>query len=186
VSKEIANRYVAAIGSLNGVNSVEVFVIVESTDDSKTWGAEKEEVASEVRKAGVVYFDGGSQCDYLRIFDGEIKRAVQKVYRGGGGIGGTSAGQAIQGSFIFDGCNAKTSAMTSTTALADPYNKDISFSYNYFNWGFLRHTITDQHVVRRNRIGRTLVFIARQIQDGRAKSVYCDCCRPGCIRCGGQ
>ena len=36
----------------------------------------------------------------------------------------------------------------------------------------MQNTYADQHVVARNRIGRTLTFLARQIQDGKMDHVW--------------
>jgi hypothetical protein len=48
-----------------------------------------------------------------------------------------------------------------------PWERIISFTYGFFRFPALRHVITDQHFVTRNRFGRTAVFMARQIADGR-------------------
>jgi cyanophycinase-like exopeptidase len=92
---------------------------------------------------------------------------VQSVYARGGGVGGTSAGLAIQGDFTYDGC---TGSAVSSDALANPYHRTISFTYDFFHWANMAATLTDDHFVVRDRMGRTLAFLARQIQDGRAAS----------------
>ncbi|MFM6282023.1 MAG: peptidase S51, partial [Dolichospermum sp.] len=50
-------------------------------------------------------------------------------------------------------------------ALDDPY-RNITFTYNFFQWKHLRGTVIDTHFNERKRMGRIMVFIARQIQDG--------------------
>ena len=70
-----------------------------------------------------------------------------------------------QSEFVYDACSG---SVTSETALANPYNKAITFTYGFFNWPHLNDTITDQHFAQRDRMGRTLAFLARQIQDGQA------------------
>ncbi|HWW76687.1 MAG TPA: hypothetical protein VNZ44_14920, partial [Pyrinomonadaceae bacterium] len=56
-------------------------------------------------------------------------------------------------------------------ALRDPYNKDVTFTYDFFDWPVLRGVITDTHFVERDRMGRTLAFVARQLKDTRYKHV---------------
>lgn len=159
-----ADGYNDYIAKMRGVDSVETLVITDAAD------AKDESVVRTIRNAEVVFFAGGDQCDYVRNFRGnEIARAVESVYARGGGVGGTSAGEAIQGEFVYDGCG--TDGATSARALADPYDRTMSFTYDFFRWRDMRGVITDQHVVARKRLGRTLAFVARQIQDGRGRRV---------------
>ena len=55
-------------------------------------------------------------------------------------------------------------------ALANPYHRTVTFTYDFFHWANLGGTITDSHFVTRDRMGRTLAFLARQIKDGKAAS----------------
>lgn len=116
-------------------------------------------VAAHIAQAEVVFFAGGDQCRYLELFAGTpVQKALQSLYARGGGIGGTSAGLAIQGSRIYDGCRG---SVTSPTALADPFDTQISFSPGLFAWPMLGHTLTDTHFSQRDRMGRLAVFVAR-------------------------
>ena len=54
-------------------------------------------------------------------------------------------------------------AATSADALANPYHRTVTFTYDFFKWANLANTITDSHFVPRDRMGRTMAFIARQI-----------------------
>jgi len=153
------NDYIFA---MNGVDSVETLVIT-SARDSNTAAVE-----ATVRNAEVVFFAGGDQCDYVSNFKGtRVEAAVEAVYARGGAVGGTSAGLAIQGEFSYDAC---TGSVTSSQALLDPYHREITFTYDFFNWPNLGGVITDSHFVTRDRMGRTLAWLARQIRDGRASS----------------
>lgn len=153
------NDYIFA---MNGVDSVETLVITSRRD------ADSAAVEATVRNAEVVFFAGGDQCDYVRNFKGtRVEAAVEAVYARGGGVGGTSAGAAIQGEFTYDGCSG---SVTSAEALADPYHRRVTFTYDFLRWADLGGVITDSHFVARDRMGRTLAFLARQIQDGRAAS----------------
>src|SRR5262245_1372090 len=158
-----ADGYNDYLFAMNGVDSVETLVITKRTD------ANTEEVENTVRNAEVVFFAGGDQCDYVTLFKGTlVETAVESVYARGGGIGGTSAGCAIQGEYSFDACSG---SIVSADALADPFNRRVSITTDFFHWINLEGTITDQHFQQRDRMGRTLVFIARLIQDGLASSV---------------
>lgn len=157
-----SNGYNDYIYAMNGVDSVETLVITSSRD------ANKADVETTVRHAEVVFFAGGDQCDYVRYFKGtRVETAVESVYARGGGVGGTSAGLAIQGEFTYDAC---TGSVTSSQALLDPYHRYATFTYDFFNWTNLNDVITDSHFVTRDRMGRTMAFVARQIRDGRAAS----------------
>jgi len=159
-----ADGYNDYIKKMKGVDSVETLVITDAAD------AKDAGVIKTIRNAEVVFFAGGDQCNYVRYFKGnEIERAVESVYARGGGVGGTSAGEAIQGEFVYDGCG--TDGATSALALADPYDPTMRFTYDFFRWRYMGGVITDQHVVARQRLGRTLTFVARQLKDGRARRV---------------
>jgi cyanophycinase len=157
-----SNGYNDYIYAMNGVDSVETLVITSARD------ANTAAVETTVRNAEVVFFAGGDQCDYVRNFKGtRVETAVESVYARGGGVGGTSAGLAIQGDFTYDACSG---SVLSSEALSNPYHRYISFTYDFFHWNHMQNTITDSHFVARDRMGRTMAFVARQIQDGRAAS----------------
>ena len=158
-----ADGYNDYIKKMRGVDSVETLVITDAD-------AKDASVIRTIRNAEVVFFAGGDQCNYVRFFKwNEIERAVESVYARGGGVGGTSAGEAIQGEFVYDGCGRE--GATSAQALADPYDRTMSFTYDFFRWRHMGGVITDQHVVARRRLGRTLAFVARQLKDGKARRV---------------
>lgn len=153
-----SNGYNAPIFAMNGVDSVETLVITERRD------ALKQPVVSAIQNAEVIFFAGGDQCNYVKNFKGtRTEPAIESVYRRGGSIGGTSAGLAVQSEFVFDGCSGST---TSAEALANPYHASISFTYNLFAWNNLQKTLTDTHFQQRDRMGRLMTFLARQIKDG--------------------
>jgi len=158
-----SNGYNDYIYAMNGVDSVETLVITRASDSNTA------AVEATVRNAEVVFFAGGDQCDYVNYFKGTlVETAVESVYARGGGVGGTSAGLAIQGDFTYNGC---TGSITSAQALANPYSRYATFTYDFFHWANMQNTITDSHFVARDRMGRLLAFLARQIKDGKATSV---------------
>lgn len=159
-----ADGYNDYIKAMRGVDSVETLVITSPED------ARDAAVVKTIRGAEVVFFAGGDQCNYVKNFKGNaIEAAVESVYERGGGIGGTSAGEAIQGEFVYDACD--TDGATSAQALADPYDASVRFTYDFFRWRYMNGVITDQHLVTRQRLGRTLVFVARQLKDRKLSKV---------------
>ncbi|MBD2456471.1 Type 1 glutamine amidotransferase-like domain-containing protein [Nostoc sp. FACHB-87] len=152
------------IYGMRGVNSVKTLIISNRND------ANREDIVTKVRKAGVVFFAGGDQCQYIRSWKNtKLENAVREVYARGGAIGGTSAGAMIHSEYIYDSCACEDSIET-REILEDPY-RNITFTYDFFQWGHLRGTIIDTHFDSRKRMGRIMAFIARQIQDGKANRV---------------
>jgi cyanophycinase len=160
------DSYNSFIYRMNGVNSVETLLVRNQED------ANRPEIVNKVKRAGVIFFAGGDQCQYIRIWKNtKLKAVVESVYLQGGAIGGTSAGAMIQSEYIYDACSSSIShPIESPEAIADPY-RDITFTYNFFTWDYLSGTIIDTHFDQRQRMGRLMAFIARQIQDGVSRSV---------------
>lgn len=152
------NDYLQA---MPGVDSVTSFVITD------LHSAQSPEVVDAVRDAEYVFFAGGDQCNYVKFFlNGPIEEMVRRLYERGGAIGGTSAGMAIQGKAIYDACT--DASAQSARALADPYNDEISFTNDLFDWRDLGNVITDTHFAQRDRMGRLFAFIARQLRESNA------------------
>lgn len=122
--------------------------------------------ADVLSRAEFVFFAGGDQAHYAAWAGTPLLAAVQQVYARGGVVGGTSAGLAILGEFSFDAIAAGPTSVTSSTALADPRSPLLSFSQNLFRFGPLRGVVTDSHFRVRDRLGRLVVFAARQHADG--------------------
>jgi cyanophycinase len=153
-----AEGYNDFVFKMNGVDSVETLVIKDRADSDSA------AVVRTVADAEVVFFAGGDQCNYVRHFKGTgLERAVERVHARGGGVGGTSAGLAILGEVSYDACSGGSAR--SAEALRDPYHRDVTFTYDFFDWPPLRGVITDTHFVERDRMGRLLAFLARQLKD---------------------
>lgn len=161
-----ADGYNAYLAAMNGVDSVETLVldtVAEASDPA---------VVAKVQKAEFVFFAGGDQCDYVTYFKGTpLEAAVQGVYARGGAVGGTSAGLAIQGDYAYDACKSQN-GVTSAAALANPYDREITFTNDFFDWPVLSGVITDTHFVTRDRMGRLMTFLARQIADGTTGAAW--------------
>ncbi len=124
-------------------------------------------VAKVVDGADAVFFAGGDQANYVAWKGTALIAAVKRVYARGGVVGGGSAGLAIQGAVIYDSvAGDRLNVETHTKdAVNDPLERRISFTTGFFAWPSLERTITDTHLVVRNRFGRMIVFLARIIAD---------------------
>jgi cyanophycinase len=119
-----------------------------------------------VNRAEIVWFAGGDQCNYIRWIKGTpVHRAVQRVFRRGGGVGGNSAGLAIQGEIVYDACPDQSAA--SKDVLLNPFSVDVTLSSDFFRWPVMRGIITDTHFHQRDRFGRLAVFLARANATGK-------------------
>lgn len=153
-----SNGYNAPIAAMRGVDSVETLVVPSRRD------ADTAEVDATVRRAEVVFFAGGDQCAYASYYAGTaLDRAVEAVWARGGAVGGTSAGAMLQGEHLYDACGG---SVYSDEALADPYNRYMSFQTGFFAWNIMDEVIVDTHFGQRDRMGRLMGFVARRIRDG--------------------
>ncbi len=125
--------------------------------------------ATIVEGSTAIFFAGGDQADYVPWKDTALSRAVQRVYDKGGVVGGTSAGEAILSQYAFDARNDDRRDATSVNAVNNPYERLISFTYGFLRFPSLDDAVADMHFVTRDRFGRTAVFMARQIADGRVR-----------------
>ena len=122
-----------------------------------------------VKESSAVFFAGGDQADYVIWKGTPIEDTVQQLYDSGGVIGGTSAGEAILSEYVFNALHDNRNDATSKNAVRNPYERLISFTYHFLRFPPLEDTVADMHFVKRNRFGRTAVFLARQIADGKAR-----------------
>ncbi|WP_327122012.1 pre-peptidase C-terminal domain-containing protein [Streptomyces sp. NBC_01341] len=145
------------ITGLSGVNSCTTWTLTAASDGNNT------QLNTDIRNAEFVYFAGGDQCRYTAWKGTALRASVQSVVAKGGGSGGGSAGLHINSSIVYDAC---TAGATSAGALANPYDKSVTFTTGMFDWPHYGDTINDSHFVARDRMGRTMAFIARAVKDG--------------------
>ena len=158
------NDYDRYIYRLAPYNSVRTLLIPTCSNTSTLKAA-----ARIIERSGAVFFAGGNQADYVIWKDTPIQSAVLDVYGRGGVIGGTSAGEAILGKYVFDAVAEGNRDTTTDNAVRHPWERIISFTYDFLKFPALAGVITDQHFVTRNRFGRTAVFMARQIAEGKVR-----------------
>lgn len=147
------------ITALPGVNSCTTWTLTAASDGNNP------QVNTDVRNAEFVYFAGGDQCRYAAWKGTALEASVEAVVAKGGGSGGGSAGHHINSPIVYDACNG---SVTSAEALANPYNRYISFTTGMFQWPNYAGVINDSHFVTRDRMGRTMSFLARAVKDGLA------------------
>ena len=123
-------------------------------------------VLQTIRNAEALFIAGGDQSNYVNQWKGTpVEDAIHELADRGVPIGGTSAGTAILSEFVYA---AQRKSVTSAEALADPFSVNITLDRDFLNLRFMDGIITDQHLIERDRLGRTLTFMARIVADGWA------------------
>jgi cyanophycinase len=139
------------------LNSVSTLVMTKSAASSNQF------VIDTIKNAEAIFIEGGDQSTYLNQWKGTpVQDAIQVAVNRGVPIGGTSAGNAVLGQFIF---SAQNGTADSSTVLANPYDKTVTLDTGFLNLPFMQNTITDDHFYQRDRMGRLDVFMARLVQD---------------------
>jgi cyanophycinase len=156
------NPYVNGLCKLNSVATL----IIPDRDAAKDPA-----VVEIIRQAEAVFIAGGDQANYIHFWRGTpVQDAINQHIADGKPIGGTSAGLAVQGEFSYGALNdPDDSELHSKEALADPYHNQVTIVRDFLKIPHLENTITDSHFAIRNRMGRTLVFLARIVQEGWSK-----------------
>jgi cyanophycinase len=154
------NAEIKALCPLNSVSTI-VFSSREDSDDPK--------VSEIIEHAETIFFAGGDQSSYVRFWqDTPVADALNRHIAAGKPLGGSSAGLAILGEFSF---SSMIDTIHSPDALANPYGNKITLSRDFLRIPLLSAAITDTHFVKRDRMGRLLVFMARILQDGWASTL---------------
>jgi cyanophycinase len=98
-----------------------------------------------------------------------VQKEINEDVTRGVPIGGISAGLAVQGEFAFD---SMLDTVTSAEALANPYDPHMTLARDFLSIPVLKGIITDSHFTQRERMGRSLAFLARIVQDGWAQEMH--------------
>jgi len=118
-----------------------------------------------IRNAEAIFFAGGDQSTYIRQWaNTPVQTTIQSLLQNTT-VGGTSAGLAIMGAYIYTAEDPLPSDadMTSKVAMALPNSEHITLASSPFlKIPLLSSVLTDTHFVTRNRMGRMLTFLARQ------------------------
>jgi cyanophycinase len=104
----------------------------------------------------VIFFRGGDQYDYYRLYrNTKLQEAVNEVYRRGGTICGTSAGMHILSTVVF---TAKNGTAYPYSCIENPNNARVTLASDFMN--FFPGLIFDTHFAERGRFGRLVGFLA--------------------------
>jgi cyanophycinase len=151
------------VNGLCKLNSVATLII-----DTRA-GAQDPAVADIIRHAEAIFIAGGDQARYVNFWRGTgVQQAINADVAHDVPIGGTSAGLAILGEFSYGALDdpPDDSSLSSADALRNPFFTRITLVRDFLTVPLLQNTITDSHFAKRNRLGRSLVFLARVVQDG--------------------
>ena len=121
-------------------------------------------VVDAIKHASAIFIAGGDQANYINFWmNTPVQTALNDAIQRGVPIGGTSAGLAVMGEYIYtaQGDKPDDPNLDGKTALADPYSARITLASGFLNIPILKDIITDTHFARRDRMGRLLVFLAR-------------------------
>jgi cyanophycinase len=143
-----------------GINSVSTLKILSRE------GAKEPFVAQTIGQAEALFIAGGDQSKYVQDWQKTpVSGAINALARRGVPIGGTSAGNAILAQYAF---SALANTIDSAQALRNPFDFRVTIDQGFlFLSPLLTETITDDHFVTRDRMGRLVTFLARISHDRR-------------------
>ncbi len=148
---EVAEEFYRDVG---GIASVETFVFSgrRSSNDPK--------ILASLAKADGIFIAGGDQARYVRYWKGTpVAAALDAHLRAGKPIGGTSAGLAILGEYLYGAMD--NGSIRSPEALADPLGAAVTIEQDFLHVERLKGIVTDTHFKERDRLGRLFAFVAK-------------------------
>ncbi|MFC3033289.1 cyanophycinase [Pseudoalteromonas fenneropenaei] len=144
------NDYLLPLLNADSVETLIVDTASKANSDYVDWA---------IRSAEFVFIAGGDQSDYLNQWQGtKVQTALNHVYSKKGIIGGTSAGNAVQGQYIYDPDGLL--GAISAEVVTDFCHETINISSNFLSTPILQGVITDTHFQERDRMGRMATFFA--------------------------
>src|SRR5208283_4112715 len=159
--------YNSYVNGLCKLNSVATLILPDRE------AAQEPAVAEIIRHAEVVFISGGDQGHYIRAWKATlVEDAINANIAAGKPIGGTSAGLAVQGEFAYGALGDKPddNDLASAQVLPNPYTERVTLVRGFLKIPQLDNLLTDSHFAKRDRMGRTLGFLARVMQDGWSNS----------------
>ena len=178
-SSTSGNYYNNPVKSLLGttkVNSISTLMVY--SDFSTMSPTNQKAVLDKIVHAEAIFILGGDQSTYVNLWGKPavsgggsftiggttvrtITEAINYVASQGAPIGGTSAGLAVLGQYVYS-AQATVSA-TSDVSLHNPYDSSVTLAQNFVALPGLANTITDSHFNQRDRMGRLVTFMARLV-----------------------
>ncbi len=145
------------------INSVATLIIPNRTAASDPF------VVSTIHNAEALWIAGGDQSNYINFWKGTpVEDQLNASITRGVPIGGTSAGMNVLTQFVYSALASQ--GVTSSQALADPFNRYITLDRDFVNIATLQGIIGDPHFVTRDRMGRDLAFMCRIYLNGWSSS----------------
>ncbi len=133
-------------------------------------GAHAAFVVDTIRHADALFIAGGSQDNYVNFWQGSpVQNEINGVIARGAPVGGTSAGLAVLGQYMFSALN---DTIQSADALKNPFDRRVTIGRDFLKAPHLEGKITDSHFVARNRMGRLVAFLARISQNGWTRAPF--------------
>lgn len=148
---EIGDEFYNEVGK---VASVETFVFGdrESASDPK--------ILEALKRADGIFIAGGDQSRYVRFWRGTpVAEALQAHVLAGKPLGGTSAGLAMLGEYLYGAMDG--GSQVSPRALADPLGSGNTIETGFLQLPLLKGVVTDTHFTERGRLGRLVAFVAK-------------------------
>jgi cyanophycinase len=162
------DAYNSYIQDLCRLNSVATLIIPDRAAASDPF------VTNTITHASALFIAGGDQARYINSWAGTpVETALRDAIQRGIPTGGTSAGLAVLGQYVYSAQNDLSDGpdLTSEAALADPFARQIVIAPDLLGIPILHGIITDSHFDTRHRQGRLLVFMARILASGHAKTI---------------
>jgi len=148
---EIGEEFFNEVG---GIASVETFVFKDRES------AYDPAVLAALKRADGIFLAGGDQSRYVRFWRGTpVAEALDAHVRAGKPLGGTSAGLAMQGEYLYGAMDG--GSQTTPAALADPLGDGNTIETGFLHLDALKGVITDTHFSERGRLGRLVAFVAK-------------------------
>ena len=162
------DAYNPYIQHLCHLNSVATLILPDRASASDPF------VTYTITHASAIFIAGGDQARYINFWARTpVEDALRSAVVRGIPIGGTSAGLAVLGQYIYSAQNDRPDDkdLSSTEALADPFYRQVVIAPDLLGIPMLRGIITDTHFDTRHREGRLLVFMARILASGQTDHI---------------
>lgn len=157
-----ADGYQDYLDDVTDVNSVQTLVIKDREAASDPF------VLDRVAKAEMIFLAGGDQWNYVGKWSKTpLLQALNAQILKGVPIGGTSAGLAVLGDYLF---SAQHDGIDPQDAVANPYHPRITLEHDFLKAAPLQGVITDSHFSQRDRLPRLATFMARVQEDQNLKT----------------
>ncbi|MGY0506041.1 cyanophycinase [Luteimonas sp. e5] len=154
--------------SLDDANQREMYQDIGGMASLQTFVFHSREAASDPRvlsavaRADVLFIGGGDQSRYLRFWQGTpLQDAINRHVAAGKPLGGTSAGLAVQGRYVYGALDG--GSLTSREALADSRTAAATLVEDFLRLEplYSAGVLTDSHFAERERQARLMTMLAQ-------------------------